>query len=201
LPSENPRQPTRADTQIHVKIGLRFPPIFGKNAVAFPRSMKNQFLQAVFCPSSAKNLLFGCKLCLLVIGSAFSASAANLYWDIDGTTAGGSGTTAATGTWNATNANWSTSLDGNVTTAAWTAGETAVFSAGSDVTGSSTITISGNQTAAGIVVEEGTVSLAGNAVVIGGGTITVNSGATLSTDSSLRVSATAGAILTINGPL
>lgn len=86
------------------------------------------------------------------------AWAANLYWDSNGTT-NGAGTTP-TGNWG-TNDYWSASSLGTATTAAWTSGETAVFSAGTDATGIFTVTLGAAQTAAGLTFEEGVVTLTG----------------------------------------
>lgn len=128
-----------------------------------------------------------------------SGHAANLYWDADGATAGGSGSTTAAGTWGSSTF-WSTSADGDVATTAWAAGNTAVFSAGTDVTGAYTVSLSGSQAAAGVIVEEGTVSFGGTgAASIGAGTVMVNSGATLSIDNAARIAATAGAVFTVDG--
>ncbi len=98
------------------------------------------------------------------------AKAATLYWDINGTTADGSSTTTASGTWNATNTLWNTDLTGGAggTVGAWTAGSVADFSAGSNVTGASTITISGTQSIGGITFEEGTPTLTGGTLSLNG---------------------------------
>jgi autotransporter-associated beta strand protein len=50
-----------------------------------------------------------------------------------------------------------------------------------------------------MLIEEGAVTLATGAVAVGAGNVTVNNGATLVTDSSLRLSATAGATMTLDG--
>lgn len=86
--------------------------------------------------------------------------AANLYWDINGTTIGAGGA-APSGTWDGTATNWSGDSTGNSTTAAWINGSAAVFSAGTEATGSYTITLSGAQTASGLTFEEGTATLSG----------------------------------------
>lgn len=62
------------------------------------------------------------------------------YWDINGATAGAGGASPA-GTWNSGSALWSTSPAGSVATAPWVSGRNAVFSAGSDATGSYTVTV------------------------------------------------------------
>ena len=58
---------------------------------------------------------------------------AQLYWDTNGDTAGAGVT--ADGTWDLeTTANWSSSADGDVATVIYTAGQSVIFSAGSDTT-------------------------------------------------------------------
>src|SRR5687768_10152746 len=84
---------------------------------------------------------------------------ADLWWDSDGVTGGGSSTTTADGLWNGNL--WSNSSGGTAATGGWIAGETAVFSAGTDVSGASIITLDTNQAAGGIRFEEGTVTLSG----------------------------------------
>ena len=123
-------------------------------------------------------------------------STTDLYWDSNGTTAGAGAT--PTGTWG-TSTFWSTVFDGTAATAAWTSGLNAVFSAGADATGTYTVTLGAAQTASGVTVEEGTVSLAGSALTVGTGTITVNNGAKLSIPSTTNLTASAGANLNLNG--
>jgi autotransporter-associated beta strand protein len=62
------------------------------------------------------------------------------YWDINGATAGAGGTSPA-GTWTSGSTFWSNSPAGSVATAPWVSGRNAVFSAGSDATGSYTVTV------------------------------------------------------------
>jgi autotransporter-associated beta strand protein len=107
------------------------------------------------------------------------AVAANRFWDMDGATPGGSSGTTASGSWSPAAPHWSTSADGVVATQVWNSGDVAVFSAGSDVTGSSTITVIGTQTVSGITLEEGTVSLLG-----GANTINLNPGSIINVVSS-----------------
>jgi fibronectin-binding autotransporter adhesin len=89
-----------------------------------------------------------------------TAVRADLYWDINGATAGGSNSATAAGTWGVDNF-WSTSSTGTAATGPWVAGETAVFSAGSGVTGTYDVTLNGTQSASGLTFEEGTVTLTG----------------------------------------
>lgn len=104
-------------------------------------------------------------LALWQIASPFSASAATYYWDIDGATPGAGGTVVS-GTWNVGTANWSTDSTGSSATAGWanTGSDTAVFSAGTDATGTSTVTLNqgGAINVGSIVVEDGSVVLSGN---------------------------------------
>src|SRR5205823_424900 len=94
-----------------------------------------------------------------------TARAATQYWDGNGATAG-AGTTP-TGTWGTSNF-WSTSSAGTVATTAWTSGNTAVFSAGTDATATYTVTVSVTQTAGAINFEEGTVTLSSGTLTLNG---------------------------------
>jgi len=87
------------------------------------------------------------------------------YWDTNGATEG-SGNLG--GTWGSDNF-WSSSVDGDVATAAWNSGDTAVFSAGTDAINSNVVTISGTQTADAVWVQEGEI-------ILDGGTLDLSSG-------------------------
>ncbi len=104
--------------------------------------------------------LLGPMLCLLLAGPA---RAATNYWDANGSTPGAGATPV--GTWGADNY-WSTNADGTAATAAWTLGNTAVFSAGADAANLFNVTVSGVQPATGITFEEGTVSLSGGSILL-----------------------------------
>jgi len=79
-----------------------------------------------------------------------------LYWDRNGTTAG-AGTSPA-GTWS-TAGNWSTSSAGTAATTNWTDGAVAVFSAGTDATGSYTVNLQGTSPRLNsVLVQEGNVT-------------------------------------------
>ncbi len=80
------------------------------------------------------------------------------YWDTNGTTTGSGGATPS-GTWDAATANWNPQPDGTDTTAPWIPGLTSVFAAGSDATGTYSVTVDGTQNIDGLFVEEGSVSL------------------------------------------
>ncbi|MCA9220439.1 MAG: autotransporter-associated beta strand repeat-containing protein, partial [Planctomycetales bacterium] len=98
------------------------------------------------------------------------------YWDIDGANAGAGGT-HPDGTWSNAAANWSYSDAGSYATSNWISGGDAVFSAGTDATGSPTITISGGVNAHNIIVEQGTPTITASTLTLSGlnPTITVNS--------------------------
>src|SRR5262250_808584 len=81
------------------------------------------------------------------------------YWDTNGATAGAGGTTPSA-TWDTgSTANWTTDSTGSSVPTTWTAGDIAVFSAGSDATGSFTITVPSGTTNSvlSITNEEGTI--------------------------------------------
>ena len=142
---------------------------------------------------------------VLAISTTTAWAQTTVYWDIDGPTPGAGGI-APSGTWSGTAANWSPSAAGDAATAAWVSGtgagdgSVAFFSAGSDATGSFTVTVDGTNFGSGLVVNQGTVNLAGGGVVaLGGGTATVRPGATLGLNSLSRVTQSAGGLLTLDG--
>ncbi|HEX8521083.1 MAG TPA: autotransporter-associated beta strand repeat-containing protein [Tepidisphaeraceae bacterium] len=127
-----------------------------------------------------------------------TVQAANKYWDPNGATPGAGA--APGGNWDTTTSNWSTDSTGSVAGTTWAANDTAIFSAGSDATGAYTVTLSGSQSAAGIKIEEGTLSLSTGTLSLGTSTSSqINSGAKLVIDSSVRTSALAGASITLDG--
>lgn len=85
-----------------------------------------------------------------------------LYWDSNGNTAGSGGPTPV-GIWG-TDAFWGGSSSGVASTAGWTSGNDAVFSAGADATGTFSVTLSGAQDIGGLYIQEGTVTLLGAAL-------------------------------------
>jgi autotransporter-associated beta strand protein len=93
-----------------------------------------------------------------VIGT-FSASAADVFWDIDGDVPGAGGAAPA-GNWE--DASWSTSAPGDVATDNWIDGlDVAVFSAGTDATDPFTVTTAGPHIIGGLRVEEGSPTISG----------------------------------------
>jgi fibronectin-binding autotransporter adhesin len=128
-----------------------------------------------------------------------------VYWDINGATPGAGGTTP-TGTWDAANTNWSSSAAGDVDTAAWTAGDTGVFAAGTDATGTYTVTVSGTQDIGGLTFQEGTVTLSGGSLrmvansifdVATGRSATLSDTLTLSNDVARTLTKTGSGTLTV----
>jgi len=115
-------------------------------------------------------LLFRTALATIVV-TCGPVSAAPLYWDTNGATAGSTANT--TSVWGIDSV-WSSSAAGDTATTGWTAGSDAYFSAGTNVTGTYTVFINGAQSANSLVFEDGTVTLnAGNS---GGGTAVNNAG-------------------------
>ncbi|MDR3459626.1 MAG: HYR domain-containing protein, partial [Verrucomicrobiae bacterium] len=114
---------------------------------------------------------------MLTVGATLASldvQAANLYWDINGTNAGAGGSSPS-GSWDTTTANWNTSSAGTAAAGVWADGNTAVFSAGSDATGSYGITLTGTESPAGVIFEDGTGTLTGGTLLLtGAGTISVN---------------------------
>jgi fibronectin-binding autotransporter adhesin len=130
---------------------------------------------------------------LLFAVFAETSSAATRYWDRNGSTAG-SGNLG--GVWDTTSSNWNNNSNGNGSTNTFASGDTAIFSAGTDGIGS--ITITGNATAGGLTIEEGTVEFTGT-ITLGANAIAVSSGAVLVTNDSARLSTTSGSVITLNG--
>ncbi len=109
-----------------------------------------------------------------------SAQSTDLYWDLNGTEPGASGSTTAAGTWNDTNTYWNTDSTGGDggTIGAWQEGAVAVFSAGSNATGTFAVSVSGTHQIGGLQFEQGAVSVNEGALQFSGGaTFTHLSGA------------------------
>jgi fibronectin-binding autotransporter adhesin len=113
-------------------------------------------------------------------------NAATVYWDINGSTAGASGTGSAAGTWDGANVFFNTDSTGGAggSLAAWTGGDTLVLSGGVNATQAYSITVSGTRQIGGLTFEEGTVTLTGGTLqmtansdfnVASGLTATINS--------------------------
>lgn len=119
-----------------------------------------------------------------------AAQATDVYWDINGATAGNGSATPA-GTWSTSTASWSTDSTGSSATQVWNNanGDNAIFSAGSDATGAFTSTVTGGVTVGNITQNIGKVLLgtgASGAITLSGASIiTTTRGA--SGDFDLRV--------------
>jgi fibronectin-binding autotransporter adhesin len=123
----------------------------------------------------------------LLVGALGLTVQADLYWDVNDTGDGGSNSDVAIGTWGIDNF-WSTDPNGASSTGAWLSDETAVFSAGNDVTGTSTVTLDGQQAVAGIRFEEGAVTITGGTDI-------------LFNNFTITLEAATGVTGTINSPL
>ncbi len=104
-------------------------------------SSSNRFLSVL------RHFLSAQAIVITVLSSP--AMAATVYWDTNAATAGSGN---VDGSWDATTANWSASSAGTSATAAWLPGDTAVFAAGTDFTGTRTVTVSGTQSLVGITL-------------------------------------------------
>lgn len=152
-------------------------------------SLHLRHLSATAWLSTRRNLarsLFGISALLALVGTTGpKLNAATVYWDINDGTAGAGGTTPS-GTWTTTGAgkNWGNST-GTAKGVAWLDGDTAYFSAGTDATGSYTVTISSSVSAAGIFFEDGTVTVTGGTLTLTGAGVDVASGKTATISSTL----------------
>ncbi len=135
-----------------------------------------------------------------------SAFATDLYWDTDDATAGSGGATPS-GSWATSGTTWSTDSAGATATAALTTTglDHLFFSAGTDATGSYSVSLSSDQSAKSLTFEEGAATLTGSTLSLADGGITVLAGAVNATISSnLTLSGNnifnvgAGSTLTLN---
>jgi fibronectin-binding autotransporter adhesin len=126
-----------------------------------------------------------------------SAQAAVQYWDPTNGTAAGTGSATPAGTWrDSTNASplpaFSSASDGTSVTSNWINGNDAVFSAGTDATGAFNVAVSTNVIVHNLTVEEGSPTLATNALLFTGAspTFTVAADSTLTTTGGFSSSGT-----------
>jgi fibronectin-binding autotransporter adhesin len=144
--------------------------------------------------------LVGAAACV-ALGLVMAGSArGDLFWDSDGATAGGSANTVAPGTWGTSNF-WSTDSTGAAATGAWVAGENAIFSAGTDVTGTYAVTVNGTQSVGNITIQEGTLTFNGGELALGGGVITTPNALTINSviSGSSGLTKLGAGTLTLNG--
>lgn len=129
----------------------------------------------------------------------------NVYWDTNGNSSGASSGTTAAGTWSQNSGNmWSTNANGG-STGTWQnrSGSNGIawFAAGTNATGSYTVTVNGTISGVrGIVFQEGTVTLGGS------GTLTLSSAPTINTNAnnatiSARLAGSTGFTKTGSGTL
>ena len=112
---------------------------------------------------------------LIAAAAPISLSAATVYWDGNDTVTGAGGT--PTGTWGSS-LFWSPDMAGEATTVGWTAGDAAVFSAGTDGIGAWNLNLNGTQVASSVLVEEGNITVGTSGVIdTGTGTFTIGTGA------------------------
>ena len=123
-------------------------------------------------------------LMIFASGVSTRVEAADAYWDVNGAGEGGSESDVAPGTWGTDNF-WTSDANGALApTLAWVADDTAVFSAGTDVSGTYSVSVSGTQSASGVRFEEGTVTLTGGTVnLANAGTVNVINGLTATVNS------------------
>ncbi|HEX8520947.1 MAG TPA: autotransporter-associated beta strand repeat-containing protein [Tepidisphaeraceae bacterium] len=89
-----------------------------------------------------------------------------LYWDLNGNTAN-SGTTVSNN-WNSTNTFWNSAAAGTGgTISAWQPGNVAVFASGTNATGNNLVTVVGQQSVAGLQLEDGTWTLSTSSALAG----------------------------------
>ncbi|WP_035612138.1 autotransporter-associated beta strand repeat-containing protein [Haloferula sp. BvORR071] len=105
---------------------------------------------------------------LTASASLLPATAADLYFDTNGATAGSGN---AAGAWN-TGTTWTTDVTGASATVAWTNGQSAIFSAGTDGVGTKAVTITGTVATPLIQLKEaGMVNITGGSIDITGGSV------------------------------
>ncbi|MBA3481095.1 MAG: autotransporter-associated beta strand repeat-containing protein, partial [Pirellulales bacterium] len=127
-------------------------------------------------------------LLILAIGRPTDVRA-DLYWDSNGASAGGSNSDTAPGAWGVDNF-WGADPIGLAVTGPWVADETAVFSADANVIGTYDVTVSATQSASGIRFEEGTVTLNGGTInLANAAAVNVGTGLTSTINSVLGGSA------------
>jgi len=90
-------------------------------------------------------------------------AAQTLYWDTNGSTAGAG--SAPSATWSTGTSSWTSNSAGTSGSIVnWTNGRDAVFSAGTDATGSYTVTVSGTVGVSSVTVEEGSPTFTGGTI-------------------------------------
>jgi fibronectin-binding autotransporter adhesin len=102
-----------------------------------------------------------------LLTGATGAFGQTLYWDTNGATAGTGANPA--GTWSTGVANWSANSAGTSGTIVnWANWSAAVFSAGTNGTGSYAVTVSGNVGISSLTIEEGLPTFTGGTIQFSG---------------------------------
>lgn len=127
-------------------------------------------------------------------------TAANLYWDTNGATAASGN---AGGTWDSAT-NWTSDATGAAAPVAWTNGQSAIFSAGTDGTATKTVTLAGTVATPFIQLKEvGLVQITGGVIDITGGSVFNTTALGTATGRSLtwtsNITGTGALTLAVNG--
>jgi autotransporter-associated beta strand protein len=158
-----------------------------------PNSFRNSLQSAIALAAWLSYPLITC----------LSATAAPLYWDINGSTAGAGGA-APSGTWSSLTEFWNPLADGTGVPIAWTPGSIAAFSAGADAISPFTVTLDGVQSISGLRFEKGVVTLAEGTLSLASDAEAFVAASTQATINSLltgstRFTKTGDGILTLTG--
>jgi fibronectin-binding autotransporter adhesin len=141
---------------------------------------RNQIARGDFLMLVRSPLQYGCLL-VLFIASSGTIEAAIKYWDINGPNPDAGGA-SPNGTWDAgISSNWTLNSLGTAVPTTWSAGDAAIFAAGTGATGAYTVTVTGTQALTDLVVQEGTITQAGGTLNFGAtpdAIINIASGAT-----------------------
>jgi autotransporter-associated beta strand protein len=111
----------------------------------------------------------------VVLSLLWPSASQAMYWDGNGATDGAG--SAPSGTWGV-DPFWNTDGNGTNATTAWVPGSIAIFSAGTNATGTFTVNVSGTQTVGFMSVEEGNVTFSGGSIFFNNGVFNVSTNAT-----------------------
>ena len=114
------------------------------------------------------------------IAASFGVAVPTLAWDLDGAIPGAGGAGAPSGNWDALSPNWNPSFEGTGSGFPWINGRMATFAAGSDATGSYTVTLDSTRDITGLNFEEGEVTISGNSALRLSGFSVLNAAAGIS---------------------
>lgn len=145
---------------------------------------------AVALPVSRRRWLLAGWILGLIFGGHLLGQT-TLYWDLNSTTAGAGVT--PTGSWSTSVANWNSVSGGTGSVGNWISGADAVFSAGSDATGSYTVTLTANQNVGNITFEDGNALVTSNTLNLTGASLNPAFGSTI--DVATGLTATVNSLL------